>query len=245
MFHRSWPLFLKKDFVFHVWLRLDLHRRWVRRWDPTVCLWKKMRPGSIVVSGKKKRRSAHTETRRPGLDVLGMNRVYSTQSVGRKGRQFYRIFLYKLFPFTASCLLIAIIQSQELDFLQMTVLSDRQVPLAVWVAEPAKKRWVGSDRRARRQWSSNLSITIFCMTCWMEQVYFPIMTILMREFSMLKVLTNCDGVVGNWSVFSIIRFFLDGSPAAVNSELISAASIHYFFHRKDCLSSMTSETSYN
>ena len=46
-------------------------------------------------------------------------------------------------------------QSQELDFLQMPVLSDRQVLLAVWEAQPAKKRRVGSDRRARRQWSSS------------------------------------------------------------------------------------------
>ena len=48
-------------------------------------------------------------------------------------------------------------QSQELDFLQMTMLSDRRVPLAVWVAQPAKKRRIGSDRRARRQWSSSLT----------------------------------------------------------------------------------------
>ena len=47
-------------------------------------------------------------------------------------------------------------QSQDLDFLQMTVLPDRQVPLAVWVAQPAKKRRVGPDRRARRQWSFSL-----------------------------------------------------------------------------------------
>ena len=46
-------------------------------------------------------------------------------------------------PFTASCLLIAIMQSQELDFLQMPVLSHRRVPLAVWVGQPAKKN-VGS-----------------------------------------------------------------------------------------------------
>ena len=36
-------------------------------------------------------------------------------------------------------------QSQELDFLQMTVLFDRQVPLPIWVAEPVKKRQVGPD----------------------------------------------------------------------------------------------------
>ena len=54
----------------------------------------KMRPGSIVVSGNKKRRPAHTETRR-----FRNERVHSTPSVGRKGRQFYRIFLYKIFLF--------------------------------------------------------------------------------------------------------------------------------------------------
>ena len=57
-----------------------------------------MRPGSIVVSGNKKRRSAHTETRRPGPEVIENERVLSTPAVRRKGRQFYRIFLYKLFP---------------------------------------------------------------------------------------------------------------------------------------------------
>ena len=36
-------------------VRLDLHRRRARRSDPTDCRWKKMRPGSIVVSGNKKR----------------------------------------------------------------------------------------------------------------------------------------------------------------------------------------------
>ena len=63
-------------------------------------------------------------------------------------------------PFTASCLLIAIMQSQELDFLQMHVLSDRHVPLAIWVAQPAKKGGVGSDRRARRQCGSSLRVEL-------------------------------------------------------------------------------------
>ena len=81
-------------------------------------------------------------------------RVHSTPSVGRKGGQFCRIFLYKSFAFYRLMSINRIMQSQELDFLQMTVLSDRQVPLAVWVAQPAKtnkkknkkkKKNVGSD----------------------------------------------------------------------------------------------------
>ena len=127
-----------------------------------------MRPGSIVVSGNKKRRSAHTETRRPGPDVSGMNVFIQRHPSGERGENFIGSFYRSYSPFTASCLLIAIMQSQELDFLQMTVLSDRQVPLAVWVAQPAnpppqkkkKKRRVESDRRARRQWSSSLNIVI-------------------------------------------------------------------------------------
>ena len=39
----------------------------------------------------------------------------------------------------------------------ISALSDRRVPLAVWVAQPAEKRRVGSDRRARHQWSSSLT----------------------------------------------------------------------------------------
>ena len=104
-----------------------------------------MRPGSIVVSGNKKRRSAHTETRRPGPDVLGMNAFIPRRPSKERGDNFIGCSYTSYSPFTASCLLIAIIQSQESDFLQMTILSDRQVPLAVSVAQPAKKRRVGSD----------------------------------------------------------------------------------------------------
>ena len=35
----------------------------------------------------------------PGPDVLKNERVHSTPSVGRKGRQFYRKFIFKSFPF--------------------------------------------------------------------------------------------------------------------------------------------------
>ena len=90
-----------------------------------------MRHGSIVVSGSKKRRSAHTETRRPGPDVLGMNVLTPRRPSGERGEYFIGSSYICYSPFTASCLLIAIMQSQELDFLQMTVLSDRQVPLAI------------------------------------------------------------------------------------------------------------------
>ena len=120
---------------------------------------KKMRPGSTEVSGNKKRRSAHTETLRPGPDVSEMNVFIPRRPSGERGDNFIGSFYTSYSPFTASCLLIAIMQPQELDFLQMTVLSDRQVPLAVWVAQPAKKRRVGSDHRARRQWSSSLKGT--------------------------------------------------------------------------------------
>ena len=140
-----------------VTLKLDLHRRQARRSDPTDCRWKKMRPGSIVVSGNKKRRSTYTETRRPGPDVLGMSVFIPRRPSGERGDNFIGSSYTSYSPFTASCLLIAIMQSQELDFLQMFVLPDRRVPLAVWVAQPAKKRRVGSDHRARRQWSSSLT----------------------------------------------------------------------------------------
>ena len=121
-----------------------------------------MRPGSILVSGNKKPRSTHNETRRPGPGVLGMNVFIPRRPSGERGNNFIGSS-----PFTASCLLIVIMQSQELNFLQMTVLSDHQVPLAVWVGQPAKKRRVGSDRRAWRQWSSSLraeetSASAFC-----------------------------------------------------------------------------------
>ena len=76
---------------------------------------------------------------------------------GERGDNFIGSSYTNYYHFTVSCLLMTIMQSQELDFLQMPVLSDRQVPLAVWVAQPAKKRRVGSDRRARPQWSSSLS----------------------------------------------------------------------------------------
>ena len=101
-----------------------------------------MRPGSIVMSGNEKRRSTHTETRRPGPDFSGMNVLIPRRPSGERGDNFIGSFYTSYSPFTASCLLRAIMQSQELDFLQMTVLSDRQVPLIVWAAQPAKN--VGS-----------------------------------------------------------------------------------------------------
>ena len=101
-----------------------------------------MQPGSIVVSGNKKRRSAYTETRRPGPDILGMSVFIPCRPSGERGNNFIGSSYTSYSPFTASCLLTAIMQSQELDFLHMTVLSDRRVPLAVWVAQPAKN--VGS-----------------------------------------------------------------------------------------------------
>ena len=116
-----------------------------------------MRPCSIVVSGNKKRRSAHTETRRPGPDILGINLFIPRRPLGERGDNFIGSPYTSYSPFIASCLLIAIMQSQELDFLKMTVLSDRKVPLAAWVAQPAKKRRVGPDHRARRRWSSSLN----------------------------------------------------------------------------------------
>ena len=112
-----------------------------------------MQPCSIVVSGNKKRRSAHTETRRPGPDILGMNVFIPRRPSRERGDNFIGSPYTSYSPFTASCLLIAIMQSQELDFLKMSVLSDRKVPLAAWVAQPAKKRRVGPDRR----WSSSLN----------------------------------------------------------------------------------------
>ena len=117
-----------------------------------------MRPGSVVVSGNKKRRSAHTETRHPGPDVFGINVFIPRHPSGERGENFIGSSYTSYSHFTASCLLIAIMQSQELDIVQlMTVLSDRHVPLAVWVAQPAKKLQVGSDRRARRRWSCILT----------------------------------------------------------------------------------------
>ena len=103
-----------------------------------------MRPSSTVVSGNKKRRSAHTwsKTRRPGPDVLGMNVFIPRRPSCEGGDNFIESSYTSYSPFTASGLLIAIMTSQELDFLQMPVLSDRQVPLAAWMAQPAKK--VGS-----------------------------------------------------------------------------------------------------
>ena len=64
---------------------------------------------------------------------------------GERGENFIGSFYTSYSPFTASCLLIAIMQSQELDFLQMTVLFDRQV-------SPNKSR--GQRRRARRKTAS-------------------------------------------------------------------------------------------
>ena len=96
-----------------------------------------MRPGSIIVSGNKKNDDPPT----PKPDVLGMNVFIPHRPSGERGDNFIGSSYISHFPFTASCLLIAIMQSQELDFLQMPVLSDRQVPLAMWVAQPAKKRW--------------------------------------------------------------------------------------------------------
>ena len=76
-----------------------------------------MRPGSIVVSGDKKRRSAHTETRRPGPDVLGMNVLIPRCPSGERGDNFVGSSYTSYSTFTASYLLIAIMQSQNLDFL--------------------------------------------------------------------------------------------------------------------------------
>ena len=83
--------------------------------------------GSIVVSGNKKRRSANTETRRPGPDVLGMNVFIPCLPSGERGNNCIGSSYTSYSPFTASCVLIAFMQSQELDFLQITVLSDRRV----------------------------------------------------------------------------------------------------------------------
>ena len=67
-----------------------------------------MRPGSIEVSGKKKKKKKKKKqetTTRPHRNPRSRtrrfrnDRVHSTPSVGRKGRQFSSIFLYKLFPF--------------------------------------------------------------------------------------------------------------------------------------------------
>ena len=120
---------------------------------------KKIRPGSIVVSGNKKNDDPPTpKPDVPDPDVLGVNVFIPHRPSGERGRQFYRIFLYKLFPFHR---LMSINSNYAISrvefFLQMPMLSDRQVPLAVWVAQPAKKRRVGSDLLARRQWSSSLN----------------------------------------------------------------------------------------
>ena len=76
----------------------------------------KMRPGSIVVSGNKKRRSAHTKTRRHGPDILGMNMFIPRRTSGERGDSSIGFSYTSCSPFTASCLLIVIMQSQELDF---------------------------------------------------------------------------------------------------------------------------------
>ena len=75
-------------------LWLDLHR-------DRACQTRQIAGGekNATRQGNKKRRSTHTETRRPGRDVLKNERVHSTPSVGRKGRQFYRKFIFKSFPF--------------------------------------------------------------------------------------------------------------------------------------------------
>ena len=85
--------------------------------NPRIC--------SIVVSGNKKRRSTHTETRRPRADVVGMNVFVPRRPPGERGHNFIGSSYTRYSPFSASCLRITITQSQDLNFLQMTVLSDR------------------------------------------------------------------------------------------------------------------------
>ena len=74
-----------------------------------------------------------------------MNVFIPRRPSGERGENFIGSFYTSYSPFTASCLLIAIMQSQELDFLQMTELFDRQV-------SPNKSR--GQRRRAKRKTAS-------------------------------------------------------------------------------------------